>query len=107
MIHEIARELRVLLEAAGVPMPVVDGPEQTASVVTPRERIVVEMLDEEHPLLPPKGANTRNPIHVRDLEIPAKVTIYAQDPRAGALQPPPGAAAPRLPRSSCPRPEAR
>jgi hypothetical protein len=78
-------DLRTLLAAAGVPMPVVDGPEQTASVVTPRERIVVEMLDEEHPLLPPKGANTRNPIHVRDLEIPAKVTIYAQDPRAGAL----------------------
>ena len=29
MIHEIARELRALLETAGVPMPVVDGPERT------------------------------------------------------------------------------
>jgi len=85
MIHEIAVDLRALLEAAGVPMLVVDGPERTESVVTPRERIVVELLDDEHPLLPPKGANTRNPIHVRDIEFPAKVTIYAQDPRAGAL----------------------
>ncbi|MBK6463543.1 MAG: hypothetical protein IPF92_21450 [Myxococcales bacterium] len=66
MIHEIARELRALLETAGVPMPVVDGPERTTSAVTPRERIVVELLDAEHPLLPPKGANTRNPVHVRD-----------------------------------------
>ena len=84
MIHEVMVDLRALLTAAGVPMPVVDGPERTESVITPRERIVVEMLDEEHQLLPPKGANTRNPIHVRDLEIPAKVTIYAQDPRTGA-----------------------
>ena len=85
MIHEIAVDLRALLEAAGVPMLVVDGPERTTSAVTPRERIVVERLRAPAQILPPKGANTRNPIHVCDLEFPAKVTIYAQDPRAGAL----------------------
>jgi len=82
MIHEIARELRTLLETAGVPLPVVDGPEKAASVVTPRERIVVERLRVPEQILPPKGANTRNPIHVFDRRLSAKVTIYAQDPRA-------------------------
>ena len=84
MIHEIARELRVLLEAAGVPMPVVDGPEQTVSAVTPRERIVVERLREPEQIIGPKGA-TRNPIHVFDRRLSAKITIYAQDPKSGAL----------------------
>ena len=60
MIHEIAVELRALLATAGVPMPVVDGPEQTASVVTPRERIVVERVRTPEQILPPKGANTRS-----------------------------------------------
>ena len=85
MIHEIAVELRELLRLAGVPMPVVDGPERTESVVTPRERIVVERLREPEQILPPKGANTRNPIHVFDRRLNAKVTIYAQEPERGAL----------------------
>lgn len=83
MIHEIARELRVLLEAAGVPMPVVDGPERTTSAVTPRERIVVERLREPEQILAPKGTNAgRNPVHVFDRRLSAKITIYAQEPRA-------------------------
>lgn len=85
MIHEIARELRVLLEAAGVPMPVVDGPERTTSAVTPRERIVVERLRAPEQILAPKGANSRNPVHVFDRKLAAKVTVYAQDPKSGAL----------------------
>lgn len=85
MIHEIAVELRALLATAGVPMPVVDGPERAASVVTPRERIVVERLREPEQILAPKGANTRNPRHVFDRKLSAKITIYAQEPRAGAL----------------------
>lgn len=84
MIHEIARELRALLETAGVPMPVVDGPERTTSAVTPRERIVVERLRAPEQILPPKGANTRNPVHVLDRKLAAKITVYAQEPRAGA-----------------------
>jgi len=84
MIHEIARELRVLLEAAGVPMPVVDGPERTTSAVTPRERIVVERLRAPEQILAPKGANSRNPVHVFDRKLAAKITVYAQEPRAGA-----------------------
>ena len=84
MIHEIARELRVLLETAGVPMPVVDGPERTTSAVTPRERIVVERLRTPEQILAPKGANSRNPVHVFDRKLAAKITIYAQEPRAGA-----------------------
>lgn len=84
MIHEIARELRALLETAGVPMPVVDGPERTESVVTPRERIVVERLFLREKTLPPKGAGARNPIHVEDRVLNARVRIYAQDPKTGA-----------------------
>ena len=84
MIHEIARELRALLETAGVPMPVVDGPERTTSAVAPRERIVVERLRAPEPVLPPKGANTRNPVHVFDRKLAAKITVYARDPRDGA-----------------------
>jgi hypothetical protein len=86
MIHEIARELRTLLETAGVPMPVVDGPEKAASIVTPRERIVVERLRTPEPIVAPKGTNAgRNPVHVFDRKLNAKITIYAQEPRAGAL----------------------
>jgi len=84
MIHEIARELRVLLDTAGVPMPVVDGPERTTSAVTPRERIVVERLRAPEQILAPKGANSRNPVHVLDRKLAAKITVYAQEPRAGA-----------------------
>lgn len=84
MIHEIAVELRALLSAAGVPMPVVDGPERTTSAITPRERIVVERLRAPEQILAPKGANSRNPVHVFDRKLAAKITVYAQEPRAGA-----------------------
>lgn len=84
MIHEIAVELRELLRLDGVPMPVVDGPEPTVSAVTPRERIVVERVRTPEQILPPKGANTRNPIHVFDRRLNAKITIYARDPASGA-----------------------
>jgi hypothetical protein len=84
MIHEIAVELRALLATAGVPMPVVDGPERTTAAVTPRERIVVERLREPEQILAPKGTG-RNPGHVFDRRLAAKVTVYAQDPKSGAL----------------------
>ena len=85
MIHEIAVELRAALVANGCPIPVVDGPEQMASVVVPRERIVVSRdRGQPEPVIAPKGAG-RNPRHAFDRVLRAKVTIYAQDTRAGAL----------------------
>ena len=66
MIHEIAVELRAALVANGCPIPVVDGPEQMTSVVTPRERIVVSRdRGQPEPVIAPKGAG-RNPRHAFD-----------------------------------------
>lgn len=84
MIHEIMVELRALLAADGVPLELVDGPERSTSVVVPRERIVVERLREPEELLAPKGAG-RNPGHAYDRRLHGRVTIYAQEPRSGAL----------------------
>ena len=85
MIHEICVELRTALAAAGCPILVVDGPEHSTSAIVPRERIVVSRnVGDPEALQGPRGTG-RNPMHVFDRTVSAKVTIYAQEPRAGAL----------------------
>lgn len=88
MIHEIAVELRAALVANGCPVPVVDSrdaSERGQANAVPRERIVVgRVIGEPEPIVGPKGTG-RNPIHIRDRHLAAKVTIWAQSPRPGAL----------------------
>lgn len=85
MIHEIGVELKAALAANDCPIVVVDGPEHGESVVTPRERIVIERdFGAPEPVVGPKGAG-RNPQHAYDRQLAAKVTIYAQSPKSGAL----------------------
>lgn len=84
MIHEILVELRASLIANGCPIPLVDGPEKGAANVVPRERIVIGRdFGEPEPCVAAKGTG-RNPRHILDRHLQAKVTIYAQEPRAGA-----------------------
>lgn len=84
MIHEIGVELRASLVANGCPIPVVDSPERGQPNAVPRERIVIGRdFGEPEPVMAPKGTG-RNPRHVFDRHLAAKVTIYAQEPRAGA-----------------------
>lgn len=88
MIHEIAVELREALRTNGCPVPVVDSrdaSERGQANAVPRERIVVgRVIGEPEPIVGPKGTG-RNPIHIRDRHLAAKVTIWAQSPKPGAL----------------------
>ena len=88
MIHEIGVELRAALVANGCPVPVVDSTdlsERGQANAVPRERIVVgRVIGEPEPIVGPKGTG-RNPLHIRDRHLAAKVTIWAQSPRPGAL----------------------
>lgn len=85
MIHEIGVELQARLTTQVCPVTVVDGPELGNSNAVTRERIVIERdRGEAEPVAGPKGTG-RNPRHAFDRVLAAKVTIYAQEPRPGAL----------------------
>ena len=85
MIHEIGVELQARLTTKRCPVTVVDGPEWGGSNAVTRERIVIERdRGEPEPVVGAKGTG-RNPRHAWDRVLAAKVTIYAQEPRPGAL----------------------
>lgn len=84
MIHEIAQEVAVRLAAASCPIPVVDGPEATASALGTRERIVFAPGDADDSFGPPNKSN-QSPGQRMIRRCPVRVTIYARSPSAGAL----------------------
>jgi hypothetical protein len=83
MIHEIGVELGAALVAQGCPVKVVDGPEDTGTASSGRERIVIEH-DERGDSFRVPATPQKNPKPVLARMIGAKVTIYAQSTRPGA-----------------------
>jgi len=83
VIHDIGLALQVRLRAAGCPVAVVDGPEPTTTATRGRERIVIEHADSDS--FVPTRSQRPNPVHRLNRSVGAKITIYAQSPRAGAL----------------------
>lgn len=85
MIREIGVELQAQLRLQGVPLAVLDGPEQNKTTTWGRERIVIEYDGDSADAFGPGRSQHLNP-RVRHEAIEAcKVTIYAQSGRAGAL----------------------
>ncbi len=82
MIREIGTELAARLEAKGVPVPVVDGPENPTTMWG-RERIVIEHDDGADSFGPPRS-HRRNPSHRYTRTMSCKMTIFAKSPAAGA-----------------------
>ncbi len=82
MIHEIASELGARLSDKGVPIPVVDGPENP-STMWGRERIVVEHADEADSFGPPRSQHI-NPKHRFTRTMACKLTIWAKAQAPGA-----------------------
>jgi hypothetical protein len=85
MIHEVAKEIGVLLKARGCPIPVVDGPEQTTPTGYARERIVVEHDEDAGDGFSPVKGSFVNPVPRAIRDIGVKVTIYTQHPELGAM----------------------
>jgi len=85
VIREYALQLRAKLEELGCPVPVVDDDEGTTTTTFARSRIVVsEDPDRDDAYGPPRGAQ-RNPRAYYSVQIPVRVSIYAQAPQSGAL----------------------
>ena len=81
MIHEVGRELEVLLAAQGCPFKVYDK-EATKPTSWARNRIVIERGDEDK-VGPPRFQSRVPKVHfVR--QIPATITVFAQSAVTGA-----------------------
>lgn len=85
MIHEIGVELGAQLKTRGVPFAVVDGPEQTVTTTGARERIVIEHDEKAGDRFTAPFSQRPNPSHRKTRGIGAKITIYAQSAKAGAM----------------------
>lgn len=85
MIHEIGTEIQAAIQARGCPFFVVDGPEREKAATWGRERIVIERDPAGDSFSPMKGSH-RNPRRYIIRNIGCKITIYAQEPAAGALE---------------------
>lgn len=84
MIAAIAKELDDALKAKGVPLRVSMGPERTDTTTPARERIVVEYDDNAGDSLSPTPPHRNSAMKFVRL-VGAKLTIYAQEPSAGAM----------------------
>jgi hypothetical protein len=84
VIHDIGILLQAKLRTAGFGSAVViDGPETSESASWGRERIVIERFGDERPSN--VRSQRRNPEHVTVRPIPAKISVYAQSTKPGAL----------------------
>ncbi len=83
MIEEIATDLRAYLKAKGCPVPVKLGPESTDTASFGLERIVLEHGDGDRFDAP--YSQQPNPRRRMTRRIGAKITIYAQSTKAGAM----------------------
>jgi hypothetical protein len=84
MLHDIGVALQAKLRERECPIPVIDGPESTKTATWGRERIVLEHSDGDR-FGPSKGVHV-NPPHRFIRSVAAKLTIYAQRTRSGALE---------------------
>jgi hypothetical protein len=85
VIHEIGVELEAALKAKGCSMfPVADGPEATATTTFARSRIVIAHDEGGDAFSPVRSQSSGKAKHRFTRAIGCKITIYAQDPRAGA-----------------------
>lgn len=83
MIHEIAKELDVLLRAKGVPLRVASGPERTTRTGN-REGIVLERDRDQGDSFGPVRSQHLNPKAHFVRSTGCLLRIYAQDARSGA-----------------------
>lgn len=84
MIHEIGVELQAALRAKGCPFVVLDR-ESTKATTWGRQRIVIEH-DEGGDAFAPTRSQHKNPKHRMTRTIGAKLSIYAQSTKSGALE---------------------
>lgn len=84
MIHEIGIELQAHLRARGCPFAVVDRESMKTSSWA-RERVVIEH-DEDGDSFSNVVSQHKNPKHRMTRRIGAKLTIYAQSSKSGALE---------------------
>lgn len=86
MIHDIGQALQAQLRAAGYKSAlVVDGPESVETATWGRERIVIEHDLEGSDRFSHVRSQRRNPDHVATREVAAKIRVYAQSTKQGAL----------------------
>ncbi len=86
MIRKLAQTIADELAARRCPLPVVLGPERADSISWTNERIVIERdKDREETLLPPTKSKP-NPVMLFVRPIRGKITIYAREPEANAMQ---------------------
>lgn len=86
MIREIGVEVRAYLASQGCPVAVVDGPEPSNTTTFARERIVCERIVDAGEAVVAAPSQRRNPRMVAARRIGGRLTVYAQEPKAGALE---------------------
>lgn len=85
MLYAISQELALALKVQGCPLPVVFGPEPTASLSAARERIVIErpIGDKRDQTMPPRGTHPNPKMPLVRLQA-ATLRIFAKSSLAGA-----------------------
>jgi hypothetical protein len=83
MIYTISRELDAALNAKGVPLRVVYGPESTDGV-TSRERIVMQRAEDGNPTMRGTKGNPGSSLMARGQGV--TIRVYARSPIGGAQQ---------------------
>jgi hypothetical protein len=83
VIRELAVELQTNLREQGCPVVVIDGPEPYGTASFGRERIVLEPGDSDS--FNPPFSQQQNPKRRMVRNIGAKLTVYAQSTKAGAM----------------------
>jgi hypothetical protein len=86
MVHDIGVALQAKLAARKCPFKVIDGPEDTGSTTWGRERIVIERDRDAGDGFGPTRSQRPNPVHRMVRLIAIKVTIYAKEPKTGAVR---------------------
>lgn len=84
MIHEVGVQISQTFATKGCPFVVIDGPEFRKTTTFARERVVIEH-DPSGDSFVPRHQTDRNPRTRLTRNTGVKVTIYAQNPRAGAI----------------------
>jgi hypothetical protein len=83
MIRKLVQELRTNLEAKNCPVEIVEGPEPHGTASFGRERIVVEYGERD--TFDPPWSQQPNPTRRMTRIVSAKLTIYSQSTKAGAM----------------------
>ncbi|HEU5480422.1 MAG TPA: hypothetical protein VFU90_11340 [Candidatus Tumulicola sp.] len=84
MIHAIGEQLAAALAAAGIPLPVIDGPERRPTGTFARERIVLEPAGDDR--FESNHKATKNPKTKFSRVVSYKATLYVQAQSKGAME---------------------